>query len=100
MLIRLISLIKKEFITIWEDKRTRAIIMVMPFMMFFVFSAAITMEVRNIDMAVLDNSNSFESKSLIESLHVLFTLYSGFKENAHFQNIKEEKNKDFQSMKF
>lgn len=66
MLIRLISLIKKEFITIWEDKRTRAIIMVMPFMMFFVFSAAITMEVRNIDMAVLDNSNSFESKSLIE----------------------------------
>ena len=41
-----------------------------------------------------------KSKSLIESLHVLFTLYSGFKGNAHFQNIKEEKNKDFQSMKF
>jgi intraflagellar transport protein 46 len=39
------------------------------------------------------------SKSLIESLHVLFTLYSGFKGNAHFQNIKEEKKKDFQSMK-
>ena len=48
----------------------------------------------------IHNSKGGKSKSLIESLHVLFTLYSGFKENAHFQNIKEEKNKDFQSMKF
>lgn len=44
-------------------------------------------------------SEGKQSKSLIESLHVLFTLYSGFKENVHFQNIKEN-NKDFQSMKF
>jgi intraflagellar transport protein 46 len=40
-----------------------------------------------------------QSKSLIESLHVLFTLYSGFKENKHFQN-QQEVNKDFHSMKF
>lgn len=40
-----------------------------------------------------------QSKSLIESLHVLFTVYSEFKENKHFQNQKEG-NKDFQSMKF
>ena len=40
-----------------------------------------------------------QSKSLIESLHCLFTLYSGFKANAHFEN-KNEKNKDFQTMKF
>jgi len=66
MLNRLLSLIKKEFIVIWEDKRTRGIILALPFMMFFVFSAAITMEVRNIDMAVLDNSNSVESNNLIE----------------------------------
>jgi len=48
----------------------------------------------------IHSSKGDKSKSLIESLHVLFTLYSGFKGNAHFQNIKEEKNKDFQSMKF
>ena len=34
-------------------------------------------------------SEGKQSKSLIESLHVLFTLYSGFKENIHFKNIKE-----------
>ena len=44
-------------------------------------------------------SDGKQSKSLIESLHCLFTLYSGFKDNIHFQN-KDEKAKDFQSMKF
>ena len=44
-------------------------------------------------------SDGKQSKSLIESLHCLFTLYSGFKDNIHFQN-KDEKEKDFQSMKF
>ena len=44
-------------------------------------------------------SEGKQSKSLIESLHCLFTLYSGFKENKHFQN-KDDKAKDFQSMKF
>ena len=44
-------------------------------------------------------SEGKQSKSLIESLHCLFTLYSGFKDNIHFQN-KDDKAKDFQSMKF
>ena len=44
-------------------------------------------------------SEGKQSKSMIESLHCLFTLYSGFKDNIHFQN-KDEKAKDFQSMKF
>ncbi len=44
-------------------------------------------------------SDGKQSKSLIESLHCLFTLYSGFKDNIHFQN-KDDKAKDFQSMKF
>ena len=44
-------------------------------------------------------SEGKQSKSIIESLHLLFTLYSQFKENKHFQN-QNEGNKDFQSMKF
>jgi intraflagellar transport protein 46 len=35
--------------------------------------------------------------SLIEALHVLFTLYSEFKENQHFQRNKED---NVQTMKF
>ena len=38
-------------------------------------------------------SEGKQTKSLIESLHCLFTLYSGFKENIHLQNKEEIKNK-------
>lgn len=39
------------------------------------------------------------NKSIVEALHVLFTLYSEFKENQHFQ--QDNKNNDnIQSMKF
>jgi len=44
------------------------------------------------------NSNN----SIIEALHVLFTLYSEFKENPHFQRDNNQKIDNFhvQSMKF
>ena len=38
-------------------------------------------------------SDGKQSKSLIESLHCLFTLYSGFKDNIHLQNKEDNKNK-------
>lgn len=40
-----------------------------------------------------------QAKPLIESLHSLFTVYSTFKSNIHFKD-KDEKSKDFQSIKF
>ena len=39
------------------------------------------------------------NKSIIEALHVLFTLYSEFKENQHFQQDNKP-NDNIQSMKF
>lgn len=39
------------------------------------------------------------NKSIIESLHVLFTLYSGVKDNQLFKNNEQQKNNP-QSMKF
>ena len=38
-------------------------------------------------------SDGKQSKSLIESLHCLFTLYSGFKDNIHLQNKEDSKTK-------
>ena len=49
---RVAALIKKEFITIWNDPKSRAIIVAMPLMQLLVFSNAVTMEVRNIDTVV------------------------------------------------
>lgn len=64
---RILALIKKEFITIWKDPKSRGIIIAMPLLQLFVFANAITMEVKNIDVALIDRSNSVESRELISS---------------------------------
>lgn len=38
-----------------------------------------------LDIPVYDNKSN-NSRSLIESLHVMFSLYTSFVENDHFQN--------------
>lgn len=65
MLQRVLSLIRKEFISIWKDPRSRALIVIPPILQLFIFAHAATMEVRNIDMAVLDKSNTIQSRELI-----------------------------------
>jgi len=45
------------------------------------------------------NSNNQNNNSIVEALHVLFSLYSEFKENKHFQN-EEHKIKNQNVMKF
>ena len=62
---RVLALMKKEFITIWNDPKSRAIIVMMPIMQLLIFSNAVTMEVRNIDTVVLDRSQSVESRELL-----------------------------------
>ena len=62
---RVLALIKKEFITIWNDPKSRAIIVALPIMQLLIFSNAATMEVRNIDAVVLDRSQSVESRELL-----------------------------------
>lgn len=62
---RIFALIKKEFITIWKDPKSRGIIIAMPLLQLFVFANAITMEVKNIDTVIIDRDNSVESRELI-----------------------------------
>jgi len=62
---RILALIRKEFLSIWHDPRSRVIIVAPPFIQLLIFAHAATMEVRNIDMAVLDKSNTVQSRDLI-----------------------------------
>lgn len=62
---RIIALIKKEFITIWKDPKSRGIIIAMPLMQLFIFANAITMEVKNIDVVAIDRDKSVESRELL-----------------------------------
>lgn len=65
MLRRVIALIKKEILTIWQDPQTRLLLIMPPLMQLLIFAHAATMEVKNIDMVVLDKSNTMYSRELI-----------------------------------
>ena len=74
---RVFALVKKEFITTWKDPKSRGIIIALPLLQLFIFSNAITMEVQNIDVAVLDRSNTYESRELL----------SKFENSTRFRNF-------------
>ena len=65
---QLLSLIRKEFLAIWSDKKSRIIIIVPPLMQLFIFSFAVILEIKNINIAVLDRDNSAKSQELIRDL--------------------------------
>ena len=79
---RLLALIKKEFLAIWRDPKSRAIIIVPPFLQLLVFATAITMEIKNIDMLVVDYSQTQESRELA----------AGFENSAWFGKIHRSNN--------
>ncbi|MBQ9245696.1 ABC transporter permease [bacterium] len=86
-LLRVLALMKKEFITIWNDPKSRGIIIMMPIMQLLIFSNAVTMEVKNIDTVVLDHSQSVESRELL----------SRFENSNRFRNFYYVENeKEFQ----
>lgn len=64
---RLLSIIRKEFIQIFRDTRTLVMILIIPIMQLFLLGYSATSDVRNIPLAVLDQSRSHESRALLDS---------------------------------
>ncbi|MBI5052139.1 MAG: ABC transporter permease [Chloroflexi bacterium] len=64
---RLLSLIRKEFIQIIRDPRTLAMIFVMPVMQLFLLGYAATNDVRNISLVVFDQDKSPQSRELLDA---------------------------------
>jgi ABC-2 type transport system permease protein len=67
MNLRLISIIRKEFIQIRRDPRTLILIVVMPIMQLFLLGYAATTDVKNVSLAVWDQSRSSESRALLDA---------------------------------
>ncbi|HRE29475.1 MAG TPA: ABC transporter permease, partial [Anaerolineales bacterium] len=65
MITRLWSLIRKEFIQIIRDPRTLAITFVMPVVQMLLLGYSATNDVRNVPLAVWDQSRSAESRELL-----------------------------------
>ena len=64
---RLISIVRKEFIQLFRDKRLLALILILPLVELFLLGYAATNEVRNIPVAVFDQSHSPEGRALLNA---------------------------------
>ena len=64
---RLASIIRKEFIQITRDKRTLVIILIIPIIQLFLLGYSATSDVRNVPLAVFDQSHSPEARALLDA---------------------------------
>jgi ABC-2 type transport system permease protein len=64
---RLLSIIRKEFIQITRDVRTMILILIIPIMQLFLLGYSATNDVRNVPLAVFDQSHSPEARALLDA---------------------------------
>jgi len=64
-----IGFIKKEFQHIFRDKRTLIVLFGMPVVQILLFGFAITNEINNVDIAVVNNSNDLDTGKLISEIN-------------------------------
>jgi len=89
---RLISLIRKEFIQLWRDKRLLALIVVLPLVQMVLLGYAFNNDIRDMPMAVFDQSHSAESRALLEAYQAtdFFQLAYAVRSDAELQQLIEE----------
>lgn len=63
-----IAFVKKEFYHIFRDRRTMLILLGMPVVEIILFGFAISTEVKNVRLAVLDPSNDMVTRKIIDRL--------------------------------
>lgn len=68
MLNRIYALVKKEFRQIRRDARTLSLIFIFPVFLLMLFGYALSLDVKNVKIAVKDNDNSPETREFIAML--------------------------------
>ena len=73
-----IAFVKKEFYHIFRDRRTMLILLGMPVVQIILFGFAISTEVKNVRLAVLDPSNDVVTRKIIDRhCHQAFSFSAG-----------------------
>jgi len=62
---RLLALIRKEFLAIKHDKKSLVVVIIPPLIQVLIFSFAATLEVKNMNLIILDKDGSSQSRALI-----------------------------------
>ncbi len=84
-----LSFVKKEFFHIWRDKRTMFILLGMPIVQIIIFGFALTNEVKNSNIAILDNSKDAATASLSAELNA--SRYFDIEKNlTSYKQVEEE----------
>lgn len=66
---QLIAFIRKEFYHVFRDKRTLLILFGMPIVQIILFGFALSSEVKNIGIAILDNARDVQSEQIIAKIN-------------------------------
>jgi ABC-2 type transport system permease protein len=83
------AFVKKEFFHIWRDKQTMFILLVMPVVQIVIFGFALTNEVKNAKIAILDHAKDAASISLSAQLNA--SRYFDIEKNlAGYKQVEEE----------
>lgn len=69
MLGRILTLIYKEILAVWRDKKSRFVLIVPPIIQLMIFSLAATLDVKNVPIAILNRDNGAESYELLQRFH-------------------------------
>lgn len=79
--------IKKEFFHLWRDKRTLFILFGMPLMQILIFGFALTNEVKNTRIAILDNSKDEATRAITQELEAsrYFDILLDIRSNADLE---------------
>ncbi len=65
-----LAFVRKEFYHIFRDRTTVAILLLLPVLMLILFGYAITTEVKNTNIAILDPSKDVATKTITERLNI------------------------------
>jgi len=79
--------VRKEFLHVWRDKRTLIILFGMPLMQILIFGFALTNEVKNTRIGILDNSKDETTSAIIHQLEAsqYFDIVENIPSNAHLE---------------
>lgn len=66
MLGRILTLLIKEILAVWRDKKSRTVLIIPPIMQLFIFAWAATLDVKNVPIGILNLDGGKESFELIQ----------------------------------
>ena len=95
---RFIGFVKKEFYHIFRDKRSLFILFGMPIAQILLFGFAITNEINNVDIAILDQSNDIETQKIIYKIKAspYFNVENQIEKESDIESeFKKEKSRQF-----